>query len=106
MTITDFLETLDPWTIYESRILKEDFRRETGKEPGKWPEQTARQMKAAIHNRGLGGQFNPADGERFCTGYEVAVSLAEKYVPGYYCTKRGRGSAFQEAADSLKDAGF
>lgn len=102
-TISEFLANVDPWGIYLSEPMKQEFREETGLEP-KWPEHTDRQTAKAIHDRGLGGTMKPTD-EKVCWGYEVAKALARQHAPDYECNKMGRGFAFREAVEALQGAG-
>ena len=102
--ISEFLSELDSHSIYESEPMKKDFKEQTGQEPV-WGEYTERQTAEAMESRGLGGYMNPADGKKLCYGYDVAKSLAQKHAPGYRCTKMGRGFAFQEALEALRNAG-
>ena len=103
--ISEFLQEIDPWGIYISAKMREDFKKETEMEPA-WEEYTEHQTKKAILARGLGGTVAPTDGEKVCWGYRVAVCLAEHYVEGFHSTKMGRGFAFYEAVDALQKAGL
>lgn len=102
--ISDWLKDIGPWTIYVSQQMKEEFKKETGQEPV-WPEHSDHDTNKAMYERGLGGTpINTT--EKVCWGYEVAISLARKYVPNFRSTKMGRGFAFREALEALQKAGL
>lgn len=103
--ISEWLDKIDPWGIYFSTKMKEDFHKETGQEPD-WPEHSYKETVKIMEDRGLGGSICSPTSEKMCYGYEMAVALAEKYVPEYSYTKIGRGSAFAEAQEALKEEGM
>lgn len=84
--------------------MKDEFRDETGEEPD-WPEHTATETFKILKARGLGGTVVETGKAKQCYGYEVAIHLARKYAPDFHSTKMGRGSAFYEDLDALKEAG-
>ena len=79
--ISEFLSTLNAWTIYDNEILSKRFKEETGFDAG-WTiftsEDTLREMK----NRGLGGTFDyeKTKDKKVAYGFVVAQCLANEYV--------------------------
>ncbi len=102
---SDFLAKLDSHGIYEAKELAKDFKASTGLEPC-WPTFTVAATLATMKRRGLGGQLKRVDASRVTYGYEVAVAVAGKLIPGYRTSKLGRGSQFREAVEALKVGGF
>ncbi len=101
MKISEWLAELDSHEIYESDLLEADFIERVGKIPC-WPSLTAAQMRRQIASRGLSGDFDAGDGERFVCGNVVAEYLADKYgTHKEYMTKRGLGSRFRKAMESI-----
>ncbi len=103
-TISEFLGEIDPWGIFDSAAMKDDFLKSTGIEP-KWPEFSEARTKKIMADRGLGGTMPKPSGKMLCYGYTTAIALASRHVPGFQSTKMGRGSSFWEAVEALKKAG-
>lgn len=116
MTISEWLNAnLDSHGIYDASTIAADFLAATVStlaakdQPAVacWPTHTTKATAAMIADRGLGGEVHGTDAVAY--GYEIAESLAERYVPNGKKLHRqlsGRGFRFRAAVSELVAAGL
>ena len=87
MKVSEFLQTLLSYEMYDEPRLSEEFRKETGHEAG-WP---------TTNNGPI----------QYARGYEVAMWCEEKFAGTRESHQfYGRGSQFRAALKALKEKGL
>lgn len=77
MTITTWIEGIDPEGIYDHYELAADLWQETNELP-RWPTHTAMETKIAIATKAMGGSVHPDIGDKLAWGDEVIAAMEEE----------------------------
>ena len=99
--VSEWLEDIHSHSILGYLEASEDFRNQTNiEDTSDWPCYTRDEMIAKIEARGLGGELN-GEGP-FVPACEIAAHYAAKLV-GFESIKLGRGSAYRECVEALRN---
>lgn len=119
--VSQWLSEHDAWTIYDAEKILTDLHERTvcgvvlDYEPrmsiitypgGKNIDiyhATESEIRHSINARGLGGDFDPGDCDEFIVGWAIAINL-RNLITDKHSTKSGRGFAFREAIEHIKEA--
>lgn len=104
--VSDWLSTIDGHSALSVELSRPAFEKATGK---KWPKYlTGRPVKQVLKEgrqdfKGL--QYWAGDPKHHVIGgWQVAAALASEYAKGFSSNCLGRGFAFRECVEAIKEA--
>ncbi len=101
--VSEWLNELGTHSILECEGAKEDFAKETGKQPPWGDGVTAEHMQFRIDARGKGGSLGPDNGKRLIASVDVAGACYHAFAGDEQAaTKMGMGFQFREYVDAIK----